>query len=76
MRHVLLRFTDLTVWSLVREVFHRLGLSSPRQVQAGCIEILLEPMTSDQAQALLETRSQLEKMLNKVCLHVITIILV
>ena len=62
------------VWSLFQDAFYQLGLSSPHQVQAGCIEILLDPMTSGQAQRLLEKKTLLEEVLNKV--HVIPIILI
>ena len=62
------------VWSLFQDAFYQRGMPSPRQVQSGCIEILLDPMTGDQAQALLEKKHQLAEVLNKV--HVIIVIFV
>ena len=57
------------MWYQVRELFNWLGLSKPQKVQKGCVRILMNQMTPNEAKALLSTYhdGKLEEVLNKVC---------
>ena len=67
-RQVLAKFREPTVWGLVKGAFHERGMPAPRDVRLGCIELLLEEMSPDQAKALLEAvhSGKLKEMLSKV----------
>ena len=66
---LLSQLAKTAVWSKVLELFNWLGLPRPLSVQSGCIRILMNRMTPNEAQALLSTYhdGKLEEELNKVC---------
>ena len=67
-RHLLSRFSERKVWGLIQAACDQLKLPYPSSVRWGCIEMVFNIMTREQAQALLTVyhNGKLKDVLNRV----------
>ena len=67
-RDLLAYFSEPKVWGMMQVAYEQLGLPYPSSVWSGCIEIIFDTMTPEQAQALLKVyhNGKLEDVMNKV----------